>query len=173
MRALTLSIAAGLLLCAARSAVATDRPFGDEVRAVAHCRSLFGAPVGHDPLLFEVNQYYALEVVLDDHDAVRALNVVPKHWFSEAHPEWEGLDDYTQLTGPESDAMVARLDEIWPKGRLVKQDNFAIVTNCTAPIRTVYEHAEVVTGEVVDLRRGDDAPRAIRYVEIAYTDAVP
>ena len=130
---------------------------------------MFGPQIDEDDHLFEIDRFYVLEVVLDDRGAVTALNVVPKYWFEDRHPEWTKSDDFRELTQQEYEALLARLEEIRPKGRLVCTDSFAIVTNLVAPIRAVHEKAVLVTGWVSDVRRGDDAPALVRYIEIDYT----
>jgi len=97
--------------------------------------------------------------------------VLPKHWFSEAHPEWQAVEDVGELSVPEYETLLGKLEGIRPKGRIVERAKYPIVTNSTARIRDRYERAVLETGDVVDARRPLEAPRAIKYFIVYFTTA--
>jgi hypothetical protein len=58
-----------------------------------------------------------------------------------------------------------------PKGALREPDaGGGVVTNMTSWHKAVYEHAVLEWGEVVDLRRGEYAPLAIKWVRLNYQE---
>src|SRR4051812_46065925 len=135
-------VVVALALCAAlvaASATTSGRPHAGG-NAVAVCGAMFGEAVDASLHLFEVNRFYVLQVETDGRGRATRIEVVPKHWFAETHPEWEGLADYDELTEQEVDQLLARLEEVRPKGRFIRTpDEFSFVTNCVAPIRSLYE----------------------------------
>jgi hypothetical protein len=127
------------------------------------CAAVFGPLIDSQNDLFEVNRFYILEAKFDESGRLVQLGVLPKHWFADDHPEWEEVDDVGELTELEYDSLLVQLEGVRPKGRIVQRAKFPVVTNCTARIRDRYERAVLETGDVVDARRPDDAPRAIKY----------
>jgi hypothetical protein len=160
-----------LLSCVAMSVEtgAADRKLEARTAVITTCADLFGPPANREPLLFDVNQYYVLQVTFDRCGNVAELGVVPKHWFADERPEWDSGEAYPELTEPEYRSLAARLEAVRPKGALRDSATISVVTNLTARIRDRYEHCILETGEVVDIRRPDDAPRLIRYFRIEYT----
>jgi hypothetical protein len=174
-RLLPLALCLTLALSAAAESAGAKTARREEVLRL--CREQFGAPVDAARNLFEVNRWHVLEARFDSRGRLSELNVVPKYWFEESHPEWEepaadGLDGYwaRHLTEAESEKLLARLDAVGPKGRLLKRAEFAVVTNLTEPLTDYHERATLTRGKVVDLRRGDAAPPLVRYVRLRYGD---
>ena len=162
-----------LVLCAS---AARASALGRE-EALRRCREQFGPAVDAELNLFEVNRWYVLEVRFDRRGRLSALEVGPKYFYEESHPEWEepdapNLEGYwaRYLTRYDYEKLLQRLDRIAPKGRLLKRGRMAVVTNMTAPYKDFYERAELTRGEVVDLRRGDYVPPLVKYVKVRYGD---
>lgn len=141
----------------------------DRVTVLQACAAVFGPPSDSQNNLFEVNRFYVLEAKFDESGRLAQLGVLPKHWFADDHPEWEEVDDVGELTEPEYESLLVQLDSVHPKGRIVKRAKFPIIKNSTARIRDRYERAVLETGDVVDARRLDDAPRAIKYFIVYFT----
>lgn len=159
-----------LVLCNAADASTADRD-----AALRRCREQFGPAVDAARNLFEVNRWYVLEVKFDARSRLSELNVVPKRYFAEAHPEWEEPDApdleahwARYLTRYDYEKLLQRLDHVEPKGGLLRRGVSGVVTNMTAPVKDLYERAELNRGEVLDLRRGDYAPALFRYVRLRY-----
>jgi hypothetical protein len=159
-----------LALCDAAGASAAGRDV-----ALRRCREQFGPAVDAERNLFEVNRWYVLEVKFDARSRLSELNVLPRRYFAEAHPEWEepdapNLEGYwaRHLTRYDYEKLLQRLDRVEPKGGLLKRGVSGVVTNMTSPVNDLYERAELKRGEVLDLRRGDYAPTLFRYVRLRY-----
>jgi hypothetical protein len=133
------------------------------------CAQLFGKPVDEKQNLFEVNRFYVLRVAFDKHDNLELLAVEPKYYFEDSHPDWKEPDDFAYLSKVEYDNLLAQLDLIKPKGKLVKPaSGISSVTNLTAWHTEIYEHGSLTWGELVDLRRGDNAPYEVRWLRLNY-----
>lgn len=133
------------------------------------CNQLFGAPVDTELHLFEANQFYVLRVKFDGRGGLEQLAVEPKYYFEESHPEWKYPDNFTYLSQVDYDTLPAQLDAIKPKGALIKPDaGGGVVTNMTSWHKAIYENAVLEWGEVVDLRRGENAPLAIKWIRLTY-----
>jgi hypothetical protein len=150
----------------ARTATPADRE-----TVLQACAAVFGPPIDSQRGLFEVNRFYLLEVKFDERGRVLQLGVLPKHWFADDHPQWDETDDVGELTEGEYQSLLGRLEGIRSKGPLVKRAKMAVVTNLTARRRDRYKHAVLETGELVDAKRSDDAPRAIKYFIVYFTAA--
>lgn len=162
MRFYLVVAAFGLVIpgCALRQ---TPPPEPDGATVMQACEAVFGPPVDQERRLFEVDSDFVLEVRFDDRGGLTRLVVQPKHWFGDTHPEWDETEDVGELTEPQYDSLLRRLDSIQPRGRLVRPDESPVVRGTTLERRDVYEHAIVVTGDIVDDTRPADAPRAIKY----------
>ena len=141
----------------------------DRETVLQACATVFGPPVDSHNSLFEVNRFYVLEAKFDKSGRLAQLGVLPKHWFSDNHPEWEETEDVGELTVPEYESLLVQLESVRSKGKIVKRAKFPVVTNSTARIRDRYEHAFLETGDVADARRADDSPRAIKYFIVYFT----
>jgi hypothetical protein len=153
------------LLCTS-SAPAKD---SEKESVLRICNQLFGTPVDEKQNVFEVNQFYVLQAKFDKRGKLEKLAVEPKYFFGESHPEWEYPDDFTYLSQVEYENLLARLDGIKAKGALRKPDSGgSVVTNLTSWHKAFYENAVLEWGEVVDLRRGENAPLAIKWIRLNY-----
>jgi hypothetical protein len=133
------------------------------------CNQYFGAPVDAKQNLFDVNQFYVLHVKFNNRGELVESAVEPKYFFEESHPEWNEPDNFAFLSKAEYESVLAHLDRIKPKGRFIKpRSNIVVVTNLTAPHKDIYEHAVLEWGEIVDLRRGDNAALEVRYFRLSY-----
>lgn len=141
----------------------------DRETVLQSCATVFGSPVDSQNHLFEVNRFYVLEAKFDESGHLAQLGVLPKHWFADDHPEWEESEDVGELTVPEYESLLAQLNRVRPKGRIVKHAKFPVVTNSTARNRDRYEYAVLETGNIVDARRAENAPRAIKYFIVYFT----
>ena len=166
-----------LTLCIVTGLAAPAAPNGDAATpanretVLRACAAVFGPPVDAQHGLFEVNRFYILEAKFDKSGRLAQLGVLPKHWFADNHPEWEEVDDVGELTESEYESLLGRLEKVRPKGRIVRRAKFPVVTNSTARIRDRYARAVLETGDVVDARRPNDAPRAIKYFIVYFTAA--
>ena len=141
----------------------------DRATVLQACAAVFGPPVDAQRGLFEVNRFYILEAKFDESGRLAQLGVLPKHWFADDHREWDEVDDVGELTEGEYKSLLVQFEGICPKGRIVRRAKFPVVTNSTARIRDRYARAVLETGDVVDARRSDDAPRAIKYFIVYFT----
>ncbi len=133
------------------------------------CRQLFSAAIDEKQNLFEVNPFYVLQVKFDTRGRLEELAVEPKYFFGESHPEWEEPVNFAYLSKGEYEVLLALLDSVKPKGVLVKpKSGSVVVTNLTAHYKKVYAHAVLEWGEIVDLRRPEDAPLEIRFFRVKY-----
>jgi len=135
----------------------------DAATVMKACEAEFGPPVDRENGLFEVDRDFVLEAKLDESGRLVQLGVLPKHWFGDAHPEWDEAEDVGELTEAEYEALLRRLDSVHPRGPLVTPEELPVVQGTTMRWRDVYERAVVVTGDVADTTRPDDAPRVIKY----------
>jgi hypothetical protein len=142
---------------------------GDRETVLQACATLFGPPVDSETGLFEVNRFYVLEARFDESGRLTQLGVLPKHWLSDNHPEWEEEDDVGELTRSEYESLLVKLEGVRRKGKLLERAKFPVISNTTARIRDIYERAVLETGDVVDARRAEDAPRAIKYFIVHFT----
>jgi hypothetical protein len=134
------------------------------------CNQLFSSPIDTKQHLFEVNQFYVLRVKFNNRDRLEQLAVEPKYFFEESHPDWREPDNFTNLTKADYDDSLARLDRVKSKGALIKPaSGISVVTNMTAWHKAIYKHAVLEWGEVVDLRRGENAPLEIRWLRLNYS----
>ncbi len=133
------------------------------------CNQMFGAPVDVKQNLFEVDRFHVLRVKFDNRGRLEQLAVEPKYYFEESHPEWEEPDNFANLTKSEYENLLERLDRVKSKGAQIKsRPSASAVTNLTAWYKEVYENAVLEAGEVVDLRRGENAPLEIRWLRLTY-----
>ena len=129
---------------------------------------MFGAPVDQKLNLFEVNRFYVLRVQFDKREQLNELAVEPKYFFEQSHPEWEEPRDFAFLSKAEYESLLLRLDKIRPRGQLVKASLVGFVTNMTLPHKDVYQNAVLQWGELIDLRRGEDAPLQVRWFRVQF-----
>ena len=166
MRIHLIVAACGLVIAGGAQGQAPPRGT-DRATVLQACEAEFGPPVDQERGLFEVDRDFVLEAGFDDRGRLTRLIVQPQHGYGDTHPEWDVTEDVGELTEPRYESLLRRLDSIQPRGRLVRPDESPVVRGTTAERRDVYEHAVVVTGDVVDDTRPDDAPRAIKYVIVS------
>ena len=164
---LTLCLITSLALIIAPNSNAAMQ--SDRETVLQACVTVFGPPIDSQNNLFVVNRFYILEAKFDESGRLAQLGVLPKHWFSDNHPEWDEAEDVGELTIPEYDSLLVQLDSVCPKGRIVKRAKFPVVTSTTTRIRDRYERAVLETADVVDARRSEDAPRTIKYFIVYFT----
>lgn len=164
---INLIVAASGLVIAGCALPQTPPPTTDRATVMQACEAVFGSPVDQERGLFEVDRDFVLEARFDDRGWLTRLIVEPKHWLSDTHPEWDETEDVCELSESRYESLLRQLDSIQPRGRLVRPDELPVVRGTTMERRDVYEHAVVVTGDVVDDTRPDDAPRAIKYLIVS------
>jgi hypothetical protein len=158
-----------ILLASLIVASSTSAKPSEQAEILRTCTQMFGAPVDVKQNLFEIDQFHVLRVKFNNRGRLEQLAIEPKYYFEETHPEWKEPDNFTNLTKSEYENLLARLDNVKPKGALIKpRPGGAAVTNMTAWYKEVYEYAVLEWGEVVDLRRGEDAPLEIRWLRLTY-----
>lgn len=109
-----------IISCLTISAQTTEKE-----RVLKECERSFGKPIDTKLSLFEINQDYVLGVEFD-RDIVAAFTVQPKYYWHNKHPEWEEADDGPTLRPAEFHDIVAKLESIKPKGKMVNQAFIAI-----------------------------------------------
>ena len=158
-----------LLLIGIHGFTQTWAKASDQDEILQTCANMFGPQLDEAQNLFEVNQFYVLRVKIDKGGNVEELAIEPKFYYEESHPEWGQTEEFQPLTKAEYENLVQQMDEIKPKGRLVKPaPAIGFVTNCTAWWTEKYEKASLTWGQVVDIRRGEDAPEAIKWFRIDF-----
>ena len=153
----------------AGSGSARTKP-SEKTEVLEMCERFYGATVDEIQNLFIVNQFYVLRLKFDRRGRLKELAVEPKYFFEVTHPDWAEPNNFAFLTKAEYEDLLTRLDTIKPKGVLVKPASpGSIVTNMTAFHRAAYRHAVLEWGELVDLRRSEDAPLLVRWVRVYYS----
>lgn len=132
------------------------------------CEREFGPTVDGEHGLFDVDRYFLLEARFDDQGRLTQIGILPKHWFADRHPEWDESTDVGELAEGEYTSLLGRLERIRPKGKLVKRAKHPIVGAMTATRRDEYEHAVLVTDDVVD-PENDGPGRVIKYFVVYFT----
>lgn len=151
----------------AASSVSANPSEKDEILRI--CNQMFGVPADAKQNLFEVDQFHVLRVKFNNRGRLEQLAVEPKYYFEESHPEWKEPDNFANLTKSEYENLLARLDSVKSKGALIKPSSSgSAVTNMTAWYKAIYENAVLEWGEVVDLRRGENAPLEVRWLRLTY-----
>ncbi len=114
------------------------------------CVREFGTAVDVKQNLFTVNDAFVLQLIFDRHNRLTELAVKPKYFFNETHPAWEEPRSFPLLTVADFNALVARLDSLKSKGRLVKAAmiGMSVITNNTGYYQDQYQRAVLKWGEV-------------------------
>jgi hypothetical protein len=131
------------------------------------CAAEFGAAIDDKNNLFEVSRYYLLEAKFDNSGQLTQLGVLPKHWFADAHPEWDKTYDAGSFTLTEYQALLRRLERIQPKGQLMQRAKWPVVTETVATRRDTYSSAVLATSDVVVMQPKNT--RAIKYFVVYFT----
>jgi hypothetical protein len=134
------------------------------------CNDLFGPAVDSKQNLFNVNEFYVLSAKFDVGGKLVELAVQPRYFFDQSHPDWTEPEKFSFLSKSDYENLLVRPDRIRPKGRLLKGSSaLSYVTNMTAHHTEIYEHAALVWGELVDLRRGENVPLQVRWVRLNFS----
>ncbi|MBX3289112.1 MAG: hypothetical protein KF855_07165 [Acidobacteria bacterium] len=133
------------------------------------CAELFGKASDDESHLFEVGEFYVLQVILNADNNLKRLSVKSKEYYSDIRPEWEDMKGFDYLSLTEYQYLLTKLDLIKSKGKLVKgPPSVMIVTNSTAWSKEEYEHAIIDIGYRQSLLDDEDAPRRVRMFYIDY-----
>jgi len=164
-------IAASVIWFATLS-VTGAKPREPEIRQVLQtCSRLYGPAVDSKRHLFVVNEFYVLALKFNSRGRLLQLDVSPKYFFEEAHREWAEPDNFSFLSESQYKTVLDQIDSIKSRGTLIKgSENISVVTNMTAPHYETYRQAKLEWGELIDLRRGDNAPLMVRWVTVHYLD---
>jgi hypothetical protein len=164
-------IAASLICLATLSPVFGQHRQSETRRVLQICTRLYGPAVDKQRHLFAVNEFYVLRLKFNAHGRLRELDVSPKYFFEEAHPDWAEPDNFAYLSKAQYAAVLSQIDTIKSRGALIKgSEKISVVTNLTAPHYETYRRARFAWGELVDLRRGDNAPLLVRWIRVHYSD---
>ena len=149
---------------------ASSAKTSDKISVLRSCTDLFGAPVDSKRNLFEVSRFYALKVQFDNGGKLKELAVEPKYFYQEHNSAWVEPADFAFLSRAEYEEILGRLDNIKPRGRLIRESSaISIVTNMTAHHHDVYENAVLSWGELVDARQGQSLPLQVRWLRLDYS----
>ena len=140
------------LICLVQIWSGVAAPRGSEAdRALRICTQLYGATVDERRHLFALNDFYVVGLMFNARGKLVELNVSPKYFFEEAHPDWAEPDNFAFLSKAQYDALLAQIDTIKPRGALITgSETISAVTNMTAPHRERCRHAVLEWGELVD-----------------------
>jgi len=140
-------------------------------RVLQICTRLYGPAVDKQRHLFAVNEFYVLGLKFNAHSRLLELDVSPKYFFEEAHPDWAEPDNFAYLSKSQYAAVLNQIDAIKSRGALIKgSERISVVTNLTEPHYETYRRATFAWGELIDLRRGDTAPLLVRWIRVHYSD---
>jgi len=118
--------------------------------ALNSCSRIFGATIDPQLNLFVVDSNFVLQPRFDSAGNLTVLSVLPKYYFAEQHPEWTEPPHWPLFSNAEYRTLLARVDGVAPKGKLIASYSGGAVTNSTAYPPDRYERALVIRGEVVD-----------------------
>lgn len=159
-----------LLGAAVPTGIAQATRKGEKKQILKLCEQQFGKPIDEKLNLFYANSFYVLEVSFDAQDDLEKLEVVPRYFFEDSHPDWEETDSFEYLSWVQYQNFLTRVDLITPRGKLIKPaPHFAAVTNLTAWYTSVYENAVFTVGILVDLSLPDDAPTEVRWFRLEFS----
>jgi hypothetical protein len=147
-----------LLLVAAPASFSQSKSRIEKEKLLKLCAENFGEPVDKGLNLYEANSFYVLHAVFDKKNKLEKLEIVPRYYFAESHPEWEEPEEFENLSWSQFQNFLTRVDLIKPKGELITPSpNVSIVTNQTAPFTTVYKNAQITVGYLLDLNERESA----------------
>lgn len=162
-------VAAVVILLAAISPSVASARRSEASRILRICTQLYGATVDWQRHQFAVNEFYVLGLKFNARGSLIELEVSPKYFFEEAHADWAEPDNFTYLSKSQYDAVLEQIDTIKPRGALIKSsESISVVTNMTAPHREIYRRAMLDWGEIIDLRRSENAPLLVRWIRVHY-----
>jgi hypothetical protein len=141
----------------------------DKDKILSICNRFFGKSIDERQTLFEVNHFYVLRLKFDERNNVEELAVEPKYYFEESHPGWKETDNFEYLSKAEYEKLLAKVDAIKRKGKLVKPAAaISYVTNMTAWRTEIYEKASLTWGELIDIQRGENAPYEVKWFRLSF-----
>jgi hypothetical protein len=107
-------------------------------------RNEFGREVQKQPLLFEVNKDYLLELQLDRRGEIRKIEVAPRYFWQESNPEWREPGYKVGFLEKEYQETLAKVEQIKRIGSLVDKGTVGVVTNSKLWLTDQYEQAFIV-----------------------------
>ena len=160
------------VICLTTLSATSAKPREPEIkRVLGTCTRLYGSAVDKKRHLFTVNEFYVLALKFNSRGRLLQLDVSPKYFFEEAHPEWAEPDNFSFLSESQYKTLLNQIDSIKSRGTLIKgSEQISFVTNMTAPHYETYRRAKLEWGELIDLRRGDGAPLMVRWIRVHYLD---
>jgi hypothetical protein len=161
------------VICLAAVLPVLPKPHQSEAaRVLGICTKLYGPCVDIQRQLFAINEFYVLGLRFNPRGRLVELDVSPKYFFEEAHPDWTEPDNFAYLSKSQYAEIVRQIDAIKSLGALIKgSEKISVVTNMTAPHRETYRAAQLEWGEIIDLRRGENAPLLVRWIKVHYSGA--
>lgn len=116
---------------------------GREARVRQMCQQLFGPMIDQRMGLFAVNPSYVLSLTFDRHGDLIAIHVEPKHFYDWYNVAWEN-PDFWNLSKPDYEHLLAQIDQIKPRGPLVK----SVTTNSSGWREETYRDSVLEWDEV-------------------------
>src|ERR1044072_1905607 len=157
-------------ICVAALSPALGKHRHSEVNRVLQiCNRLYGPALDNKRRLFAVNEFYVFESKFNGRGRLVQLNVSPKYFFAVDHPEWAEPDNFSFLSKSQYEMVLNQIDCIKSRGPLIRgSEKISVITNMTAPHHETYRRAKLGWGELIDLRRGDNAPLMVRWITVHY-----
>jgi hypothetical protein len=115
----------------------------DRLSVLKACENIFGKPIDINPSIYELNSEFVLQPHFDTGDYLTTLEVVPKYFLHDMHPEWIEPDEWPLFSKSKFQSLLSQLDNIIPRGKLVRPDDLCVVSNNTCPLLDKYENAYV------------------------------
>jgi hypothetical protein len=110
------------------------------------CKNLFGESIDANANLFDISSEFVLQIHFDAGNNLASLEVVPKYFLHDMHPEWNEPDEWPLLTKSQFQSLLSQLDNITSRGKIVASGHFCVVSNNTCPLIDKYVHAWGQTG---------------------------
>jgi len=156
-----------VLLCLSPT-ITVAKP-SERARVLALCDQLYGSMIDRRMGLYAVNEFFVLKPIFDRRGELVALYVEPKWYYDWYNVAWEARDDFHNLSKTEYERLLAQVDQIKPRGSLVKPASpISVVTNLTAWREETYAEAVLEWGEVAGSQRPADAPVLLRWFTVLY-----
>lgn len=106
------------------------------------CDRFFGKPIDEKPfILYEINSLFVLSTEFNKSDELTVLNILPKYYFEEQHPEWKEPDQRPKLSSIEYEDILQKLETIKPRGALVSVSPAGVILNDTVWHFSYYENS--------------------------------
>ena len=157
-----------VLLCMPPPATFAKR--SERAHVLAVCDQLYGPMIDQRMGLYAVNEFFVLQPIFDRRDKLVALYVEPKWYYDWYNVAWEAPDDFRNLSKTDYERLLTQVDQIKPRGSLVKPASpISVVTNLTAWRKETYAEAILEWGEVAGSQYPADAPVLVRLFKVLYT----